>query len=99
MSKSGIQREAARLKSQLEESATDGEVINDFRKHPGWAMVETIMDDYAARSHASFLEGEKAADEYRAECRVLEFLRGVMDNVATQGEAAGRELLDRGWNE
>ena len=91
------QREASALKSQLEEQATDAELIKDFRKHPGWAMTESIMDEYAARAHGEFLEGSKEANEYRAECRVLAFVRGVMNAVATQGEAAARELLDRGW--
>lgn len=99
MSRESLQRESTRLKLQLEDSATEAEVITDFRKHPGWATVESIMADYADRSHGAFLEGSKPADEYRAECRVMEFLKGVMEAVATQGEAAARELLDRGWNE
>ena len=86
-------------KSNLEEAATDYEVMTDFRRHPGWVMVEVIMEDYARRAHLEFLAGSKDAGDYRAECRVLEFIKGSMDAVAEQGQAAARELLDRGWTE
>ena len=89
--------QAREHRQSLMNAAGDGELAVSLRQHEGFALFEALVQEYRARRYLEWLRSEIDSEEYRAECRVFDWLFEGLDALAEQGDKAGAELLSRGW--